>query len=105
MINVLNSLLGANHNFSQMPIPPGMFSDVVVTTNESDLDTIKTFKLDSKLETNCSICMGHLDKDEEASELKCSHTFHTECIKPYLQQYNYKCPVCRTEVGKAKYHI
>lgn len=112
MINVINSLLGGNHNLLNgniVPIPmttgPSMFSDVVVSTDEKDLDSLKTIKLDNKLDTDCSICMGHLEKDEEVSELKCTHTFHTECIKPYLREYNYKCPVCRAEVGKAKYNI
>ncbi len=112
MINVINSLLGGNHGLSGsgiLPIPlttgPSMFSDVVVSTDDKDLESLKTIKLETNLDTDCSICMGHLEKDEEVSELKCSHTFHTECIKPYLRQYNYKCPVCRAEVGKAKYNI
>ncbi len=112
MINVINSLLGGNHSLTGggiLPIPlttgPSMFSDVVVSTDEKDLESLKTIKLETNLDTGCSICMGHLEKDEEVSELKCSHTFHTECIKPYLCQYNYKCPVCRAEVGKAKYNI
>jgi hypothetical protein len=110
MFNVLNSILNNNNNFvngniTTMPVGPSMFSDVVVSTDEKVLDSLKTFKLETKLDTDCSICMGHLDKDEEVSELRCTHTFHSECIKPYLLQYNYKCPVCRTEVGKAKYNI
>ncbi len=112
MINVINSLLGGNHGLTGsgiLPIPlttgPSMFSDVVVSTDDKDLESLKTIKLEKNLDTDCSICMGHLEKDEEVSELKCSHTFHTECIKPYLRQYNYKCPVCRAEVGKAKYNI
>ena len=88
MINVINSLLGGNHNLFPVPITtgPSMFSDVVVSTDEKDLDSLKTFTLETKLDTDCSVCMGHLDKDEEVSELKCTHTFHTECIKPYLLQ-------------------
>ncbi len=112
MINVINSLLGGSHGLASssiLPIPlttgPSMFSDVVVSTDDKDLESLKTIKLETNLDTDCSICMGHLEKDEEVSELKCSHTFHTECIKPYLRQYNYKCPVCRAEVGKAKYNI
>lgn len=110
MINVLNSLLSSNNNFANgnimpMPVGPSMFSDVVVSTDKKDLDSLKTIKLETNLDTDCSICMGHMEKDEEVSELRCTHTFHSECIKPYLLQYNYKCPVCRTEVGKAKYNI
>jgi len=111
MFNVLNTLLGANHsngfhgNAIPVPVSQNMFSDVVVSIDDKDLDSLKTIKLETKLDTDCSICMGHLEKDDEASELKCSHTFHSDCIKQYLSQYNYKCPVCRSEVGKAKYNI
>jgi hypothetical protein len=114
MLNVLNTLIGSNHNFlntngigtgMSFPGGPSMFSDVVVSTDESVLDSLKTIKLENKLDTACSICMGCLDKDEEAAELNCTHTFHTECIKPYLLNYNYRCPICRQEVGKPKYNI
>jgi hypothetical protein len=117
MINVLNSLiLNPGSTIGHMHMPPNffpmpssfsqnMFSDVVVSTDDYDLESIKITKLKTKLDTNCTICMGQMDKDEEVSELGCTHTFHTDCIKPYLQQYNYKCPVCRKEVGKAKYNI
>ena len=80
-------------------------NDVVVSTEDEDIDTLKTIVLENKLETNCSICMDCLDVGEEATELKCSHIFHCDCIKPYLKSYNYRCPVCRVEVGKAKYNI
>lgn len=106
MINVLNSLMVSNGiNNIPMSFAQSMFTDVVVSTDDKDLESLKTTKLETKIDTDCSICMGHLEKDEEVSELKCSHIFHTECIKPYLEQYNYKCPVCRAAVGKAKYHM
>ena len=82
-----------------------VFDDVVVTVNDKDLESLKTTKLDNNLETSCSICLSQMIKDETITELKCSHPFHSDCIKPYLEQYNYKCPVCRTEVGKPKYNI
>ena len=85
--------------------PPGLFSNVVVSTDEKDLESLDKKILETKLDTGCSICMGNLDVGEQVSELKCSHVFHTDCIKPYLEQYNYKCPVCRAEVGKAKYNL
>ena len=53
---------------------------------------------------DCTICRQPLDEDsiyakEEnyISELLtnkiCGHTFHKECIQPWLQKYN-KCPIC-----------
>ena len=49
--------------------------------------------------------MAAMMKDEKVTSLKCNHTYHHECITPYLKEYNYKCPICRAEVGKAKYNI
>ncbi len=81
------------------------FQDVVVTVDDKDIDKLKSNKLSTDLDSDCSICMGKMLKDEVITELKCNHTFHTDCIEPYLKQYNYKCPICRAEVGKAKYNL
>ena len=53
---------------------------------------------------DCTICRQPLDEDSiyakednTISELMksnyCGHTFHKECITPWLKQYN-KCPIC-----------
>ncbi len=102
MLNMLNSLI---NGFGGITTMANTFQDVVVTVDDNDLQKLKSTKLESKLDVDCSICMGQMDKDEMITELKCSHTFHTECIEPYLKQYNYKCPICRSEVGKTKYNI
>ena len=80
-------------------------NNVVVTLDENDLSKLKKRKLDNQHDNNCTICMSTMDKDEIVTELNCSHTFHTSCIEPYFTQYNYKCPVCRVEVGKPKYNL
>ena len=80
-------------------------NDVRSTLDDEDSNNIKKIKVEKKLEEKCSVCMSFIDKDEEMSELPCTHYFHSECIEPWLKKYNYKCPVCRTEVGKPKYNI
>ena len=82
-------------------------ADVVASLAEDDLSNIKTYKFnkdndDSSLK--CTICMDYCKEGEEVCELKCGHKFHKDCIIPYLKDYNYKCPICRKEVGKAKYN-
>jgi len=106
MINIINSIVTNINNEDY--INDNMtteFQDVIVTLDDNDISNLKSFKLESKLDTNCSICMEQMDKDNIVTELKCTHTYHTDCIELYLKQYNYKCPVCRLEVGKTKYNI
>ena len=126
--NLLNSLLNVNGPQMQLPsihpmmlqplLPPlvaplnivgnpGAFGmqDVRTTLDEDDTDNLKKYKLESKLEEKCSICMTDMDVGNEACELPCNHNFHSECIEPWLKQYNYKCPICRKEAGKPKYNV
>jgi hypothetical protein len=92
-VNILNQLIN-----------PQQFQDVVVTVDENEFDKLNTRVLDSKMEYDCAICLDTMEKDAKVTELNCKHTYHTSCIEPYLKQYNYKCPVCRADVGKHKYN-
>jgi hypothetical protein len=111
--NPLDSLL---NNLFQPMLPPlvnfgydgpmmQQMTDVRTTLDDEDSNNIKRTKVENKLEKNCIICMSAINKDEESSELPCTHYFHSECIEPWLKEYNYKCPICRKEVGKPKYNI
>ena len=82
-----------------------MTQDVVSTLDDSETDKLKKYKLSENKEEKCSVCMTSLNMDEHVCELPCEHIFHDECIQPWLQQYNYKCPICRKEVGKPKHNI
>ena len=99
MLNILDNLLAG---LSQ---PAYNQENVKVTTDEEDIMKLKTKTLEEKLEDKCTVCMGDMIKDELVTELPCNHTFHKDCIEPYLKEYTYKCPVCREEVGKIKRHI
>jgi hypothetical protein len=79
--------------------------DVVSTLDDSEKDKLKVYKLIEKKEEKCTICMSEINVDEQVCDLPCAHTFHDECIQPWLNHYNYKCPVCRKEVGKPKHNI
>ena len=105
IINILNSLIvnlnSIDISINQLP----NLQDVIITVDDEDVNNLNTIILNHDIETNCSICMGSMIKDETVTTLKCNHLFHNDCIIPYLKEYNYKCPVCRTEVGKPKYNI
>ena len=79
--------------------------DIRVTLDDTEFDSIKTEELQEDLNEKCSICMMEMKKDDKISKLCCKHNFHNGCIMQWLNEYNYKCPVCRKECGKAKYNI
>jgi hypothetical protein len=95
LVNVINGLVNNGSSYQ----------NVVVSMDDKELDNLKSVQLESNLDNNCSICMGQMEKGESVTNLVCSHTFHTDCIRPYLKEYNYKCPICRTELGKVKYSL
>jgi hypothetical protein len=113
IINVLNSLItnlnnNNNNNNNNVVISinsPNNLQNVVVTTDDEDLGNLHNSILTTDHDTKCSICMSSMVKNETVILLKCNHIFHNECITQYLKEYNYKCPVCRAEVGKPKYNI
>lgn len=79
--------------------------DVKVTLEDEDIEKIDTIILDKDLDRKCSVCMMDFKKGDELSVLKCKHEFHKGCIVQWLKNYNYRCPVCRVETGKAKYNV
>ena len=99
-----NSLFSTQGIFNSLLFEPIM-EDVVSTLDDSEKDKLKVYKLIEKKEEKCAICMSEINVDEQVCDLPCAHTFHDECIQPWLNHYNYKCPVCRKEVGKPKHNI
>ena len=95
LMNIMNITLNRNTNNENKK----------VTLDESDFDKITEIVAVDDHKENCSICMMNIKKDNKISKLPCKHIFHTDCINPWLKEYNYKCPICRKECGKAKYHI
>ena len=96
-ISLNNSLINENINQD--------LNDVVITIDNEELNKLHTFKLDDNLDDICTICMNNYIKNDTLMELPCKHSFHCDCIKTYLNKYNYKCPICRNDVGKHKYNI
>ena len=95
------------YNFISLNYPQNNeeLNDVVVTIDNEVLNTFKTIELNENLDETCSICISNYIKNETLMELPCNHFFHYDCIKTYLNKYNYKCPICRHDVGKHKYNI
>ena len=54
-------------------------------------DINRLLRIDTKADRQCSICLENANKPHE---LKCSHTFCSECVAAWLAR-NQECPVCR----------
>ena len=83
------------------------FEDIKVTLEDDEVNNIKEIsyiKKEDKVE-QCTICLAEFKENDLINELPCCHSFHPECIKEWLKEYDYKCPVCRKECGKPKYHV
>jgi hypothetical protein len=57
-----------------------------------------------ELNKTCTICLDDYEETSKVKVLPCEHGFHTECITKWLTSENYKCPVCRKEIGTNEDH-
>uniref|UniRef100_A0A8C5PPF3 RING-type domain-containing protein n=1 Tax=Leptobrachium leishanense TaxID=445787 RepID=A0A8C5PPF3_9ANUR len=49
---------------------------------------------------HCSICLEDYDGRNSASQISCSHIFHSDCILMWLMN-SATCPICRAEIRHA----
>ena len=45
----------------------------------------------------CAICQDNFTSEERPTRMPCGHTFHLDCLKPWLADHN-TCPTCRHEL-------
>ncbi|KAI3726943.1 hypothetical protein L1987_66750 [Smallanthus sonchifolius] len=44
--------------------------------------------------SECVVCLNNLADGEQVRKLDCRHVFHKECFDGWLDQLNFKCPLC-----------
>eukprot|EP00173_Palmaria_palmata_P004852 Plantae.Rhodophyta-Palmaria_palmata.ctg7496.p1 GENE.Plantae.Rhodophyta-Palmaria_palmata.ctg7496~~Plantae.Rhodophyta-Palmaria_palmata.ctg7496.p1 ORF type:complete len:179 (+),score=2.74 Plantae.Rhodophyta-Palmaria_palmata.ctg7496:110-646(+) len=44
----------------------------------------------------CAVCLGEFDVGEQVRNLPCTHTFHNECVDPWLAKRK-TCPICKKD--------
>lgn len=77
--------------------------DVKITVDENTINNLEVIELTEDIATDCSICIEGLVKGNEVIKLNCNHYFHKDCIRSHLLNYDYKCPLCRSDVGNHTY--
>jgi hypothetical protein len=45
---------------------------------------------------DCSICCDPLQ--ESVKVLRCSHSFHSDCINTWINDFHWVCPLCRQSI-------
>ena len=49
-------------------------------------------------QVRCPVCLEDFEEDQEVRVLPCSHSFHTDCIDPWLLNVAGSCPLCRIDL-------
>ena len=57
--------------------------------------------IDPPVTIECCICFNTYEQTDSVSKLKCSHIFHKNCIKTWLNKAG-TCPICRSNVFECK---
>lgn len=50
---------------------------------------------DTEEQPTCAICLCEFNDGDKLKVLRCGHSFHSECIDPWLINEKALCPVCR----------
>ena len=55
-------------------------------------------------ECMCCVCLEVFEEETELTRLACKHSFHSQCIHPWLRQQGLKacCPLCKAAVWPKK---
>lgn len=80
------------------PVPPG-----VPPADAAALEALEHIDVDQVDAGTCAICFDEIPgSDGRATRLpRCGHTYHEECILPWLRDCHATCPVCRTPLVDA----
>ena len=60
-------------------------------------DEIKNLKKEKGRVGTCGTCLEEYDENDEMTVLKCGHSYHENCIVPWLKMSVY-CPTCRQDL-------
>ena len=91
--NFINSIASDNQNEEGSNGPASKeYIETLERYKFKDYDQIEKF-------LNCPICTENFDKEDVVMSIDCGHTFHDECLLPWLDLNN-TCPNCRFVLPK-----
>ncbi|GFS86984.1 hypothetical protein TNCV_1280441 [Trichonephila clavipes] len=65
--------------------------------DSSSLSSEHTLPYGSKDSSDCSICLSS-DDSEQYTLSQCKHTFHSNCLKQWVESGKHTCPYCRGQL-------
>ena len=109
--NISEYLDEVENDYEDVPIV--LSNDELEKLNKLTVDEVKKNYPNIDLDIRCSICLVNFlnlennedNEDNEDNEnheltiLNCKHYFHYNCLREYLENYDYHCPICKREVG------
>jgi hypothetical protein len=95
MENIINYIMANDNNRYGNPPASKKAVDSLEKINIEE-EYMKKIKA-SKAEPSCSVCKDEYEIGQNIIHLPCKHTFHDECIQPWLKERN-SCPTCRHEL-------
>lgn len=71
-------------------------------TSEKFIESLKEIEISDEndhecVSEGCAVCKDCFEKKQIAHRLPCGHTYHRDCILPWIRKHN-TCPVCRHEL-------
>lgn len=100
--NPFEQLLNNMNVLFSEPVPVALTTESLNKLEELTYDEVLSKVENLDKEEQCSICFSKLTENTNEFKytiLPCNHVFHSECIKTYLKDYNYQCPICKKECG------
>lgn len=101
-LNPLQNLFGNLNNLFNQSVPVVLTDEAIEHLPKLSYEELKDRYPDMEHDEQCVICYSKLTDEKDNYKytvLPCHHKFHTDCIVPYLKDYNYHCPICREECG------
>eukprot|EP00038_Savillea_parva_P006173 m.162143 g.162143 ORF g.162143 m.162143 type:complete len:358 (-) comp12149_c0_seq1:83-1156(-) len=66
-------------------------------TRRQALKLAKRSFIESDADETCCICLEQYSRGDTITTLPCNHFFHQGCIRPWLQEQQRVCPICKRD--------